>query len=332
MGNSLKHLKQQLPSLAPKPLLIPPIFSVEPENENLRVFRFADLKKATKKFRQDRVVECEDGSVRKFYKGYIDETTFAPSRRTGTGIAVSVMECDSSRSLQDWMAVVRSLGHISHQNLVNFLGYCCEDNKPLLLVFEYSHKGSLDRHIFGKEEALQWEIRVKIAIGTAQGLAFLHSIKDSPLNRELRMHNIMLDEQYNAKLFYLESIKPSLVDEGRIAGRFRYLAPEWGTFGLLDMKTDVYIFGMILLELLMGSKDRKKFMKQQGLDFWTTSLLPDSYKIEEIIDPRLGNDYSANAATQMGTLINQCTAHDTKKRPLMQQVLDGLNYIAEIKD
>lgn len=102
--------------------------------------------------------------------------------------------------------------------------------------------------------------------------------------------------------------------------------------GLLDMKTDVYIFGMILLELLMGSKDRKKFMKQQGLDFWTTSLLPDSYKIEEIIDPRLGNDYSANAATQMGTLINQCTAHDTKKRPLMQQVLDGLNYIAEIKD
>ncbi|EFH49768.1 hypothetical protein ARALYDRAFT_487973 [Arabidopsis lyrata subsp. lyrata] len=291
MGNSLKHLKQQLPSLAPKPLLIPPIFSVEPENENLRVFRFADLKKATKKFRQDRVVECEDGSVRKFYKGYIDETTFAPSRRTGTGIAVSVMECDSSRSLQDWMAVVRSLGHISHQNLVNFLGYCCEDNKPLLLVFEYSHKGSLDRHIFGKEEALQWEIRVKIAIGTAQGLAFLHSIKDSPLNRELRMHNIMLDEvQYNAKLFYLESIKPSLIN-----------------LSLFNVKDNC-------------------------LDFWTTSLLPDSYKIEEIIDPRLGNDYSANAATQMGTLINQCTAHDTKKRPLMQQVLDGLNYIAEIKD
>ncbi|CAL9229948.1 unnamed protein product [Arabidopsis halleri] len=263
-----------------------------------------------------------------------DETTFAPSRRTGAGIAVSVMECDSSRSLQDWMAVVRSLGQMSHQNLVDFLGYCYEDNKPLFLVFEYSHKGSLDSHIFGKEEeeALPWEIRVKIAIGTAQGLAFLHSIKTRPLHRELRMHNIMLDEQYNAKLFYLESIKPSLVDEGLIAGRFRYLAPEYGTFGLLDMKTDVYVFGMILLELLMGSKDRKKIKNKEGLDFWTTSLLPDDYKIEEIIDPRLGNDYSANAATQMGTLINRCTAHDTKKRPLMQQVLDGLNYIAEIKD
>ncbi|AED91672.1 Protein kinase superfamily protein [Arabidopsis thaliana] len=193
MGNCLKHFKQQLPSIAPKPLIIPPIFS---ESESLQI---RGLKKATKKFRQDRVVECEDYSVRKFYKGYIDETTFAPSR-AGTGIAVSVMECDSSRSLQDWMAVVRSLGQLSHQNLVNFLGYCCEDNKPFFLVFEYSHKGSLDSHIFGKEEeALPWEIRVKIAIGTAQGLAFLHSIKNSPLNRELRMHNIMLDEQYNAK-------------------------------------------------------------------------------------------------------------------------------------
>ncbi|KAL9810023.1 putative inactive serine/threonine-protein kinaseRLK-Pelle-RLCK-VIIa-2 family [Arabidopsis thaliana] len=327
MGNCLKHFKQQLPSIAPKPLIIPPIFS---ESESLQI---RGLKKATKKFRQDRVVECEDYSVRKFYKGYIDETTFAPSR-AGTGIAVSVMECDSSRSLQDWMAVVRSLGQLSHQNLVNFLGYCCEDNKPFFLVFEYSHKGSLDSHIFGKEEeALPWEIRVKIAIGTAQGLAFLHSIKNSPLNRELRMHNIMLDEQYNAKLFYLETTKRSLVDEGLKRGRFTYLSPEWGSLGILDMTTDVYIFGMILLELLMGSKDRKKIKEEQGLvDYWTSSFLPDNYKIEEIIDPRLGSDYSANAATQMGTLINRCTAHNTKKRPLMQQVLDGLNHIAEIKD
>ncbi|AED91673.1 unnamed protein product [Arabidopsis thaliana] len=304
MGNCLKHFKQQLPSIAPKPLIIPPIFS---ESESLQI---RGLKKATKKFRQDRVVECEDYSVRKFYKGYIDETTFAPSR-AGTGIAVSVMECDSSRSLQDWMAVVRSLGQLSHQNLVNFLGYCCEDNKPFFLVFEYSHKGSLDSHIFGKEEeALPWEIRVKIAIGTAQGLA-----------------NTM------QKLFYLEPTKRSLVDEGLKRGRFTYLSPEWGSLGILDMTTDVYIFGMILLELLMGSKDRKKIKEEQGLvDYWTSSFLPDNYKIEEIIDPRLGSDYSANAATQMGTLINRCTAHNTKKRPLMQQVLDGLNHIAEIKD
>nr|ABE66152.1 protein kinase-like [Arabidopsis thaliana] len=135
------------------------------------------------------------------------------------------------------------------------------------------------------------------------------------------------------KLFYLEPTKRSLVDEGLKRGRFTYLSPEWGSLGILDMTTDVYIFGMILLELLMGSKDRKKIKEEQGLvDYWTSSFLPDNYKIEEIIDPRLGSDYSANAATQMGTLINRCTAHNTKKRPLMQQVLDGLNHIAEIKD
>ncbi|XP_019083771.1 PREDICTED: putative inactive serine/threonine-protein kinase At5g11400 isoform X2 [Camelina sativa] len=196
MGNIVTPFKQQQPSFAYQPLTVP-LLSVEAQNENLKVFRFTDLKKVTKNFKKDRVVECENGSVRNFYKGYIDETTFAPSR-TETGIAVSVMEleCDRSCSLQDWMEIVRSLEHISHPNLVKLLGYCCEDNKSLFLVFEHSHRVRLDSRIFGKdeEEALSWEIRIKIAIGTAQGLAFLHSINKFPINREIRMHNIMLDE------------------------------------------------------------------------------------------------------------------------------------------
>ncbi|EOA23061.1 hypothetical protein CARUB_v10003831mg [Capsella rubella] len=334
MGNIVKPFKQQPSSFAYQPLTVP-LISVEAKNENLWVFRFADLKKATKKFRQDRIIECEDGSVRKFYKGYIDETTFSPSR-TGTGITVSVMEYDSSCSIHDWMETVRSLEHISHPNLVKLLGYCCEDNKPLLLVFEYSHRVSLDRHIFGEEDALPWEIRVKIAIGTARGLVFLHSIKNRPLNRELRMHNIMLDEvQYNVKLLYLESDEQyRLVDEGQVAGIFRCPPPEiWS--GNLGMESDVYIFGVILLELLTGSTHSNIIKYKQRLGvcrLCSTSTLPHNYKIADIIDPRLGNYYSVDAAIQMGTLINRCTEKDTKKRPLMKQVLDSLNDIAEIKD
>ncbi|XP_019097800.1 PREDICTED: putative inactive serine/threonine-protein kinase At5g11400 [Camelina sativa] len=150
MGNIVTPFKQQQPSSFAYQPLTDPLLSVEAQNENMRVFRFTDLKKLTKNFRQDRVVECENGSVRKFYKGYIDETTFAPSR-TETGIAVSVMKlgCDRSCSLQEWMEIVRSLEHISHPSLVKLLGYCCEDNKSLFLVFEYSHRVSLDRYIFG---------------------------------------------------------------------------------------------------------------------------------------------------------------------------------------
>lgn len=154
---------------------------MEAGNESMRAFSYKELKKATKNFRQDRVVIGDGGSVRTFYKGYINETTFAPSR-TETEIAVSVFECpkDSSQALQEWMVSkicliftlkqffyiwlikylmgkrnyefqekVKSQGEISHPNLVKHLGYSCEDNKSFFLVFEYLHQGSLDRHIFG---------------------------------------------------------------------------------------------------------------------------------------------------------------------------------------
>ncbi|XP_010491869.1 PREDICTED: putative inactive serine/threonine-protein kinase At5g11400 isoform X2 [Camelina sativa] len=330
MGNIVKPFKQQQP-FAYQPLTVP-LISVEAQNEDLRVFRFTDLKKATKNFRQDRVETCEDGSVRKYYRGYVHKTTFAPSRN-GKGIAVSVMECDSVCPLQDWMARARSLQHISHPNLVKLLGYCCEDNKTLFLVFEYSHKGSLDSHIFGKEDALPWVIRVKIAIGIAQGVAFLHSINKFPLNQELQKHNIMLEEHYNAKLFYLESIKPSLMTVGQVMVIPGYVSPECVMAAHMGMESDVYLFGLILLELLSGSNHRKLLIKiMQSSDVWNTSILPDHYMIEEIIDPRLGTDYPANAAIQMGTLIQRCTKRDKKKRPLMQQVLDVLDYISEIED
>lgn len=100
--------------------------------------------------------------------------------------------------------------------------------------------------------------------------------------------------------------------------------------GFVGMETDVYIIGVILLELLAGSKDRSTIVNNQSLD-WTGSLLPDNYKIAEIIDPRLGSDYPVNAATLMGTLIQRCTKRDKKNRPLMQDVLDVLNHITEIK-
>ncbi|XP_010491861.1 PREDICTED: putative inactive serine/threonine-protein kinase At5g11400 isoform X1 [Camelina sativa] len=308
MGNCLKPLKEQPPpppSISPKPLII------NPESN-------------------------DGGGFRTIYQGYINETTFAPSR---TGIAVSVMECyqDDTRDIQDWKEEVKSLGSISHPNLAKLLGYCCEENRSFL-VFEYFHKGSLDRHIFGKEgEALLWEIRVKIAIGAAQSIAFLHSVKNTALYRELRMYNILLDEHYNTKLFYLVSNKLCLLEDSittAFIGRTEYVAPEYVISGHLGMKSDVYTFGVILFEILTGLKasDGKKNKNLQSLHVWTKPFLSDQSKMRGIIDLRLGNDYPVNAATQMGKLIKRCIKLDTSKRPSMQQVLDRLSDIAEIKD
>ncbi|VVA92339.1 unnamed protein product [Arabis nemorensis] len=182
-----------------------------------------------------------------------------------------------------------------------------------------------------EEQVLPWEIRIKIAIGIAQGLAFIHSIKNSSLFQELRMHNIMLDEQYNAKLLYLESHIQYMEAETRWMGDIIYTPPE--PEGCEEIKSDVYTFGVILLELLTGSKDTIRNAKRSTSSHdWISPLLSDAHKIGEIVDPRLGNNYPVNAVTQMGTLIRRCTKWDMKKRPLMQQVLDTLNYIAEIMD
>uniref|UniRef100_A0A1J3GSQ8 Putative inactive serine/threonine-protein kinase n=1 Tax=Noccaea caerulescens TaxID=107243 RepID=A0A1J3GSQ8_NOCCA len=339
MGNCLKPLKEKPPSISPKPLIIPPISSVEPEEENLRVFSFAELNKATKKFTQYMVINGDPrGFSRTFYKGNINETRFSPSR-TETGIAVSVMECHQagSEALEEWKEEVKSLVKMSHPNLVKILGYCCEDNKSFL-VFEYLQKANLDRHIFEKEEeALPWDTRVKIAIGAAQALAFVHSVKNSALYRDFRMYNILLDEHYNAKLFYLGSNRLSLLDESittAFIGRTEYIAPEYIISGHLATRSDVYTFGVILLEILTGLKasDGERMDKKQNIFVSTKPFLSDKNKIRKIIDPRLGHDYPVNAVTQMGILIKRCIKLDARKRPSMQQVVDSLNDIAEIKD
>uniref|UniRef100_A0A0D3EG85 Protein kinase domain-containing protein n=1 Tax=Brassica oleracea var. oleracea TaxID=109376 RepID=A0A0D3EG85_BRAOL len=168
-----------------------------------------------------------------------------------------------------------------------------------------------------EEEALPWGTRVKIATGIAQGVAFIHSIKNSPLHQELRMHNILLDEQYNAKLLYLDSKKQSWPEDWTFAGTI-YKSPENMFADILGMETDVYIFGVILLELFTGSKE---------ILIKLNRLRTSSFLFTELIDPRLGSDYPVNAATNMGTLVRICTVVDRKKRPLMQQVADVLNSV-----
>ncbi|CAH8281813.1 unnamed protein product [Eruca vesicaria subsp. sativa] len=308
MGNVLKPHTEDPLSFTYEPLLS------SPNNEDLRVFSVTELKKATNNFRKGRVVNEEDGSIRTFYKGSIEDTSSRTKAR------ISVMEClqDSLEAIEAWKGQVESLGKHSHPNLVKFLGYCCEDRKSLL-VFEYLHKGTLDHHIHGKKEMLSWATRVKIAIGTAQGLAFLHSINNSSLYFELRLHNIMLDEEYNAKLFYLETKKNYLERPRRLDKGLAYMPLECLMSGSFQMDTDVFAFGVILLELFTGLKTKRLLEVRK-----TRPLL-----FTEKLDPRLGSDYPVTAAMEMSTLIERCTG-DKGTRPSMQQVLDVLNSITEI--
>ncbi|KAG5147229.1 hypothetical protein JHK82_014110 [Glycine max] len=159
---------------------------------NLINYTLDELKSATRNFRPDTVLG--EGGFGRVFKGWIDKNTFKPSR-VGVGIPVAVKKSnpDSLQGLQEWQSEVQFLGKFSHPNLVKLIGYCWEENH-FLLVYEYMQKGSLESHLFRSgPEPLSWDIRLKIAIGAARGLAFLHTSEESVIYRDFKSSNILLD-------------------------------------------------------------------------------------------------------------------------------------------
>ncbi|KAF9601944.1 hypothetical protein IFM89_024278 [Coptis chinensis] len=159
---------------------------------NLRIFSFAELKNATKNFKSDTVLG--EGGFGKVFKGWIDDK---PHSKNGSGyvIAVKKLNSESMQGFEEWQSEVNFLGRLSHPNLVKLMGYCGEDSE-LLLVYEFMQKGSLENHLFRRGSAVQplsWSLRLKIALGSARGLAFLHSSEKQINYRDFKASNIHLD-------------------------------------------------------------------------------------------------------------------------------------------
>ncbi|XWS24600.1 hypothetical protein CRYUN_Cryun28dG0117100 [Craigia yunnanensis] len=304
----------------------------------LKIFTLSELKAATRNFRPDTVLG--EGGFGRVFKGWVDEKTYAPSK-VGVGMAVAVKKSnpDSSQGLQEWQAEVKFLGKFCHPNLVKLLGYCWEENQ-FLLVYEYMQKGSLENHLFrGGAEPLTWETRLKIAIGAAQGLDFLHTSEKSVIYRDFKASNILLDGAYNAKLsdFGLAKLGPINGNSHvttRVMGTYGYAAPEYVATGHLYVKSDVYGFGVVLLEMLTGLRalDTNRPSGEHNLVEWTKHSLTEKRKLKKIMDPRLEQQYPLKAASQAGELILNCLESDPKNRPSMEEVLETLQKISAINE
>ncbi|KAI4977353.1 hypothetical protein ZWY2020_057265 [Hordeum vulgare] len=154
------------------------------ESPNLRIFTFAELRSACKNFKPETVLG--EGGFGKVYKGWIDVNPAKGS--TAMVVAVKKLNPESVQGMEQWQSEVNFLGRISHPNLVRLLGYCMEDNE-LLLVYEFMAKGSLENHLFRRGaiyEPLPWSLRLKILIGAARGLAFLHSSEKQIIYRDFK--------------------------------------------------------------------------------------------------------------------------------------------------
>ncbi|XP_030527361.1 probable serine/threonine-protein kinase PIX13 [Rhodamnia argentea] len=304
---------------------------------NLKMFTFAELRSATRNFRPDTVLG--EGGFGRVFKGWVDEGTYKPSR-VGVGIPVAVKKSspDSPQGLQEWQAEVKFLGKYSHPNLVRLIGYCWEDNQ-FLLVYEYMQKRSLQNHLFEKGgDPLPWDVRLKIAIGAARGLAFLHTSEKSVIYRDFKASNILLDGEFNAKLsdFGLAKLGPTDGNSHvstRIMGTYGYAAPEYMATGHLYINSDVYGFGVVLLELLTGlqAMDSKRPSSQHNLVEWAKPSLSEKRRLKKIVDPRLDNEYPSKAAAQVAELILKCLEGDPRKRPSMEHVLATLELVNAIK-
>ncbi|EEF35235.1 probable serine/threonine-protein kinase PIX13 [Ricinus communis] len=300
---------------------------------NLKVFTFQELKAATKNFRSDTVLG--EGGFGKVFKGWLDEKG-SGKPGSGTVIAVKKLNSESLQGFEEWQSEVHFLGRLSHPNLVRLLGYCWED-KELLLVYEFMQKGSLENHLFGRGSTVQplpWDIRIKIAIGAARGLAFLHTSDKQVIYRDFKASNILLDGSYTAKIsdFGLAKLGPSASQSHvttRVMGTYGYAAPEYVATGHLYVKSDVYGFGVVLAEILTGlhALDTNRPSGRHNLVEWIKPYLYDKRKLKTIMDSRLEGRYPSKPAFRIAQLALNCIESEPKHRPSMKEVVETLERI-----
>ncbi|KAK3155842.1 hypothetical protein QOZ80_2AG0099400 [Eleusine coracana subsp. coracana] len=307
------------------------------EAPNIRTFTFMELRTATKNFRPDSVLG--EGGFGRVYKGWVDEKTMNPAK-AGTGIVVAVkkLNSESMQGYEEWQSEINFLGRLSHPNLVKLLGFCFED-KELLLVYEFMAKGSLENHLFRRGCApLSWELRLKIAIGAARGLAFLHASEKQVIYRDFKASNILLDANYNAKLsdFGLAKLGPTGSNSHittRVMGTYGYAAPEYVATGHLYVKSDVYGFGVVMLEMLSGQRalDPNRPNGQLNLVDWAKPYLADRRKLARLMDPRFEGQYNSKQALEAAQLTLKCLAGEPRSRPSMKEVVETLEHIEVMK-
>lgn len=278
-----------------------------------------------------------EGGFGPVYKGFIDDK-LRPGLEVQP-VAVKVLDLEGKQGHREWLTEVIYLGQLRHSHLVNLVGYCCEDEHRLL-VYEFMERGNLENKLFRSFTAtLPWLTRIKIAIGAAKGLAFLHEQEKPVIYRDFKSSNILLDTEFTPKLsdFGLATDGPE-GDEThvttRVMGTHGYAAPEYVMTGHLTTISDVFSFGVVLLELITGrrSMDKNRPSREQNLVEWARPLLKDPHKLDRIMDPRLEGQYSTEGARKAALLAYQCLSQHPKSRPTMSNVVKTLQPLLDLND
>ncbi|XWS70091.1 hypothetical protein CRYUN_Cryun03dG0019400 [Craigia yunnanensis] len=302
---------------------------------NLHVFTLGELKVITQCFSSANFLG--EGGFGPVHKGFIDDK-LRPGLKAQP-VAVKLLDLEGLQGHREWLTEVVFLAQLRHPHLVKLIGYCCEEEHRLL-VYEYMPRGSLENQLFRRYSvSLPWATRMKIALGAAKGLAYLHEAEKPVIYRDFKASNILLDSDYTAKLsdFGLAKDGPEGDDthvSTRVMGTQGYAAPEYIMTGHLTAMSDVYSFGVVLLELLTGRRsiDKSRSHREQNLAEWARPILNDPRKLGRIMDPRLEGQYPETGARQAAALAYQCLCHRPKPRPKMCDVVKTLEPLQDYED
>ncbi|XP_022999115.1 receptor-like cytosolic serine/threonine-protein kinase RBK2 [Cucurbita maxima] len=287
-------------------------------------FTFSELQSATNKFSQANLIG--KGGYAEVYKGRLQNGQLIAVKKLTRGASDERTAC--------FLSELGIIAHINHPNTAKLIG-CCID-RGMHLVFKLSPNGSLGSFLHGPNASkLDWRKRYKIALGTADGLLYLHDYcQRRIIHRDIKADNILLTEDFEPQIcdFGLAKWLPKQwthYSVSKFEGTFGYFAPEYFMHGIVDEKTDVYSFGVLLLELITGRRALDELC--QSLVLWAKPLL-DTNNPEEVIDPALIKSYDLEEVERVILTASLCIEQSPILRPRMSQVvilLRGDKYVAE---
>ncbi|GMY34485.1 probable LRR receptor-like serine/threonine-protein kinase At1g05700 [Fagus crenata] len=275
-------------------------------------FTYSEVLRITNNF----AIVIGKGGFGTVYHGYLD----------GFQVAVKMLSPSSAQGYKEFQAEANFLTRVHHKNLTSFVGYCYE-NTNMGLIYEYMANGNLARHLSDKNASfLSWQTRLKIAMHSAQGLEYLHNGCQPPIiHRDVKSTNILLDENFQAKLADL-GLSRVFPGEGgthvstKVVGTPGYLDPEYYASNQLNEKSDVYSFGVVLLEIITGQTAIIKNPEKVHVIQWVSPML-ERGDVKNIVDPRLEGDLDINSVWKAIEVAMACVSPTSIERPTMTYVV-----------
>ncbi|KAK1578214.1 hypothetical protein Q3G72_028522 [Acer saccharum] len=310
-----------------------PVAGSLPHPTSTRFLAYEELKEATNNFEAASILG--EGGFGRVFKGVLSD---------GTAVAIKRLTNGGQQGDKEFLVEIEMLSRLHHRNLVKLVGYySSRDSSQHLLCYELVPNGSLEAWLHGPLGVncpLDWDTRMKIALDAARGLAYLH--EDSQpcvIHRDFKASNILLENNFHAKVadFGLAKQAP----EGRmnylstrVMGTFGYVAPEYAMTGHLLVKSDVYSYGVVLLELLTGRKpvEMSQPSGQENLVTWARPILRDKDRLEELADLRLGGKYPKEDFVRVCTIAAACVAPEASQRPTMGEVVQSLKMVQRVTE